>query len=102
MITVKVAEEERRIDEIDQQWINQQINARRADGQTVCVRVTIREDEVNMTLSTPTCGPKGPGGRRARPKESQLFDLWNQRGLNEATFTGSSLVAFLNQLKYAL
>jgi hypothetical protein len=102
MITVKIGEEERHIDEVDPQWINQQINARRADGQTVCVRVTIREGEVHMTLSTPTCGSKGPGGRQARPKESQLFDLWNQRGLDEATFTGGSLVAFLNQLKNTL
>jgi hypothetical protein len=99
MITVKIAEEERHLEEVDPQWINQQINARRADGQTVCVRVTIREGEVDITLSTPTCGPKGPGGRQARPKESQLFNLWNQRGLDEANFTGGSLVAFLNQLK---
>lgn len=98
MITIRIAEEERQLDSVDEQWINQQINRRRADGQAVCVRVTVHEDGLDMVLSTPNC-TGGGGGRPPRPQEKEVFDLWNQRGLNDADFTGGNLVAFLKQLK---
>ncbi len=98
MITVRIAEEERQLDAADEQWINQQINRRRADGQTVCVRVTVHKDDLDVVLSTPNCA-SGGGGRPPRPREREVLDLWNQRGLNDINFTGGSLVAFLKQLK---
>lgn len=98
MITVRIAEEERQLDAADEQWINQQINRRRADGQTVCVRVTVHKDDLDVVLSTPNCA-SGGGGRPPRPREREVLDLWNQRGLNDTNFTGGNLVAFLKQLK---
>jgi hypothetical protein len=98
VITVRIGEEERSLDDADQQWINQQINRRKDAGQAVCVRVTIRAADVDVILSTPTCA-KGVGGRQPRPKESKLFELWNKRGLDEITFTGGGLIAFLAQAK---
>lgn len=98
MITVKIGEEERSLDNADHQWINQQINSRKAAGQAVCVRVTIRTADIDVVLSTPTCA-KGVGGRQPRPKESKLFELWNKRGLDEPTFNGGGLIAFLSQAK---
>ena len=98
MITVRIAEEERQLDDADEQWINQQINWRRADGQSVCVRVTVHKDGLDMALSTPNCA-SGGGGRPPHPREMEVFDLWNQRGLNNADFTGGNLVAFLKQLR---
>jgi hypothetical protein len=104
MITIKIAEEERQLDTVDEQWINQQISRRRADGQSVCVRVTIQEGGLDMVLSTPNCGTSGGGGRPRppRPQEKEVFDLWNQRGLNDADFTSGNLVAFLKQFKRLL
>lgn len=102
MITIRIAEEERQLDALDEQWINQQINRRRADGQSVCVRVTVHEGDLDMVLSTPTCPTSGRGGRPPRPKEKEVFDLWGRRGLNDANFTSGNLVAFLRQLKRLL
>lgn len=99
MIKIRIENEERLLAEADEQWINQQINQRRAAGQPVCVRVIIKEGDVDMVLSTPTCGASGPGGRAARPRESSVFDLWDRRGLNETAFTGGNLVAFLKQIR---
>lgn len=86
----------------DESWINQQINRRRADGQVVCVRVNIQKDDLNMGLSTPTCGSMCGGGRPPNNREKRVFDLWDQRGLNDVEFTGGSLVAFLKQLSRLL
>jgi hypothetical protein len=41
MIKIKIGEYERMLVEADEQWINQQINRRRSDGQSICVIVTI-------------------------------------------------------------
>jgi hypothetical protein len=102
MIKIRIGEVEKELSGADASWINQQINQRRADGLTVCVRVIIKEGDLDMILSTPTCGASGGGGRPPRPCEKTVFDLWNQRGLNDADFTGGNLVAFLQQLKNIL
>jgi hypothetical protein len=98
MITIRINDEERDLSGADEQWINQQINRRRAAGETVCVRITIHEDNINVVLATPTCGGGGGGGRPPNPREGAVLDLWDKRGLNEASFTGGNVVAFLKQL----
>lgn len=98
MIRIRIGEAERELANADEHWITQQINRRRANGQTVCVRVTVHDGELNMELSTPTCETSGRG-RPPRPKEKKVFDLWNKLGLDEADFTGGNLVAFLKQLR---
>lgn len=98
MIRIRIGEEERDYASADEHWINQQINRWRADGQAVCVRVTVQKAGLDMVLSTPTCATGG-GGRPPRPQEKQVFELWDQRGLNDASFTGGNLIAFLRQLK---
>lgn len=98
MIKIRIADVEKELASADEQWINQQINLRRADGQTVCVIVTVHEGALDMVLATPTCGAGG-GRRLPRPEESKVFDLWKKRGLDDENFTGGNVVAFLKQLK---
>lgn len=103
MIKIKIGEAEGELGSIEESWINQQINRRRADGLSVCVRVVVQEGDLDLILATPTCGASGGGsGRLPRPREKMVFDLWNQRGLNETDFTGGNLIAFLKQLKHLL
>ena len=97
MIRVRIGDAERELSIVSESWVNQQINRRRADGQNVCVRVIIRQDQLNMTLSTPSC-QKGSGGRPPNRHEEQIFTLWEKRGLNKDQFTGGNLIAFLKQL----
>lgn len=99
MIRIRIGDQERDYDSADENWINQQINRRRADGLQVCVRVTIHVGDMDMILSTPTCGTSAGDGRRARPSEREVFDLWNRRGLDSADFSGGNLVAFMKQLR---
>lgn len=102
MITIRIGETEREIGNADESWINQQINRRRTDGLSVCVRVIVKEGDLDMILSTPTCSTSSGGARPPRLREKNVFNLWNQRGLNETNFTGGNLVAFLKQLKHIL
>jgi len=101
MVRIQIGDMERELACADESWINQQINRRRADGQNVCVRVTINKDDLNMRLSTPSCA-SGGGGRPPNNREKRVFDLWDHRGLNEVDFTGGKLVAFLKQLSRLL
>ncbi|MEA3280069.1 MAG: hypothetical protein U9Q38_05670 [Thermodesulfobacteriota bacterium] len=98
MIRVRIGDAERELSSVSENWVNQQINRLRADGHLVCVRVIIRQDQLNMTLSTQGC-PKGSGGRPPNRYEEQVFDLWGKRGLNKEQFTGGNLIAFLKQLR---
>ena len=98
MIRVRIGDAERELSSVSENWINQQLNRRGADGQSVCVIVIIHQDQLNMTLSTPNCS-KGSGGRPPNRYEEQVFNLWEKRGLNQEQFTGGNLIAFLKQLR---
>jgi len=102
MINIKIADQERQfnnIKEIEESWINQQINRRQSDNQIICVRIRLNIDSINVSLCTPTCVGGSGGGREPNEKESDIIDLWNKHGLNLSNFTGGNLVAFIKQLK---
>jgi hypothetical protein len=100
MITVRIGSDEKDMSSaIDEHWINQELNRRRRDGETVCVRVTIRDADLQMVLSTPSCGVGAGGGRAPTAAEQEIFDSWAHRGLNQPDFTGGNLIAFLKQLR---
>ncbi len=96
-IRVRIGTSERNLYSADESWINQQINCRRQDMQRVCVRVFIKDNFLNMELSTPGCDGGG-GGRPPNSQEERIFDLWNRLGLNRPEFSGGNLIAFLKQI----
>jgi len=59
MITVEIGDNQRNFTNsrhIDETWINEQINSRRTDGRTLCVRVKTDEGSLNITFVTADCG----------------------------------------------
>lgn len=96
MIKIKIGPIEKDLEDANESWINQEIGRLRKSGQPVCVRLRIQTDSLDFTLATPGCG--GGRGRRPKPSEQKIFDLWKKRGLTEPDFTGGNLVAFLKQL----
>jgi len=97
-IRVKIGSVENDIKDADPNWINEQINRRRADGALVCVQVTIIWESVDLLLSTSDC-PRFTGGTRPLSvRENEIFDLWNKLHLNDKDFSGGNLVAFLRQI----
>jgi hypothetical protein len=99
MILVQIGNEERRYDQADAQWITQQITRRRADGLIPCVRVTINASGLNLTLATPGCPSGGAGGRLPTQREKAIFELWQERGLNNSDFAPGSIISFLQQMR---
>lgn len=99
MIRVQIGGDAREFERADSQWVNEQLNRRRADGLAVCVRVTVETGGLRLVLATAACGPASGGGRPPNAREKDVVDLWARCGLNDERFTGGQLVAFLQQLK---
>ena len=99
MIKIQIGQDEKKLADVSPGWINQQINRRRADGLTVCVKVFVDEGDLNMILTTPSCRSSVGRSRAPNQREKKVFDLWEQRGLKKDSFTGGNLVAFLEQLQ---
>ncbi|MBW1741562.1 MAG: hypothetical protein JRJ42_10595 [Deltaproteobacteria bacterium] len=99
MVTIRIGISERDLRSARESWINQQINRRREDGQSVCVQVIIREGSINMMLSTPSCPGSGGGDWRPNAQEREIINLWKKLGLDKDDFHGGNLVAFLKQLR---
>jgi len=102
LIRIYIGNNERQFDDvysIDESWINQQINKRKEDKEKVCVRVYIKNELIDILLTTPACGGGRGSGRAPNPQEREIFNLWNIRGLNEEKFSGGNLIAFFKQLR---
>lgn len=104
MLNLKIGANERRFDslaDIDEQWINQQINGLRRDGHPACIRISIDENPVNLSLATAECSASGGGGggRPPNAEESRIFELWDELGLNKRDFPAGKFIAFLKQTR---
>ncbi len=58
LIKILIGNNERQFDDIynvDESWINQQINKRKEDKEKVCVRVYIKNEFIDILLTTPAC-----------------------------------------------
>lgn len=105
MIQITIGSAERQfssIRDIDEGWINQHVNRRKNDGQNVCVEISIEEPPINMHLCTPACSVGRGGCRPPNPQESKIFELWRKQGLNQMSFSGGNVVAFLKKLRNIL
>src|SRR5437763_14492133 len=100
MITVTIAGESRNYPtEATENWINDQVNRRRKDGQSVCAQVLVKTSGLDLNLTTPGCGGGGGGGRAPNSNEERVIELWRDRHLTANDFTGGNLIAFLKQLQ---
>lgn len=102
MINLKIGASERRfnnISEVDGNWINQQINGLRSDGHSTCIRISINEGPVHLSLQTIDCASSGGGGRMPNSEESKIFDLWRELRLDSKSFNGETLVVFFKRIR---
>ena len=102
MIRITIGTEHRNINslrDMEESWVNQQVNGRQHDGQAVCVQVSFELDHINFGLSTPACSRGGCLTRPLQPKEKEIIDLWDKHGLNQNGFSGGDVVAFFHQLR---
>jgi len=102
MVTIRIGNDSRRLEDADAAWITQQINNREREGLSVCVEVTIRTNTLNIRLASPACGSGGGGGRPPRPDEAEIIQLWNKLKLGSDEFSPGNLVAFAKQLSRLL
>jgi hypothetical protein len=100
MIRITIGNSERSIDEAKLSWLREQIESRRNDGTSVCVKVLIKSGPLNLLLATPCCGGS-VGGRAPSPEELKILRLWEKRGMNHDRFEIAQLAAFLNEIKHA-
>ncbi|MEP4729307.1 MAG: hypothetical protein ABJV04_19345 [Aliiglaciecola sp.] len=86
--------------DINPSWINEQIRKRQDDGVPVCVKLYIKEGDIDLVLSCGDCGAQGSGGGRApNPDEERVFALWNEFGCKEQPINPGKINAFINRIK---
>jgi len=102
MISVKIGNEERSLEDASPGWVTQQIERRRRDGIPVCVVVLIKTADLNMHLATLGCAGNAGGGRPPNANELAILEQWRRRGLNETGFAPGGVVAFLARLRHLL
>ena len=99
MIRISIGDSEREIGDANPSWIREHVELLRNQNLPVCVRITIKSGDVDMALATPGCASGACGSRPPRPKEEEIFELWEKRSLNQDDFVLGQLIAFVNQIK---
>lgn len=99
MIRVIIGDSEREFSNVSERWINEQINRRKKARLTICTRVILHEDQLNLSLTTGGCPQTATRGRAPSKYEKEIFDLWEKKGLNGTDYTGGNLISFLKQIK---
>lgn len=94
MIAPKIGNEERRNGDIKERWIAQQLRIR---NDAVCIELIIREGDVNAIFQSGACSSPTSSGSKPNRKESQLFKLWGQKGLNGEEINPGMLISILNK-----
>lgn len=90
---------ERDINNIDPNWINEQVKRRRNEGVPVCIRILIDEGNINLSLATSDY-PSSRGPRRTLTRaENEVLSLREKLHLNESNFLSGNLVALIKQLR---
>jgi len=98
-VRVIIGTSERDINNIEQNWINEQINRRRREKVPVCVNVIINHGDINLSLRTSDCPNTGGNIRNLTGAENEILDIWNKLHLSDTDFSSGNLVAFLKQIK---
>jgi hypothetical protein len=98
VISIAIGGESRTLENATEQWIAQRVNQQFKDGGGVCVKVTVRTENIWVTLTTPDC-PAFSGSRDASPQESRILALWDKHGLRKPQYTAGHVIAFLKQIE---
>ena len=97
--TVNIGGAERPLKDADPSWVQDQLGSRQKNGAGVCVRVLIRQGDINLHLASPACGGGGGGpAPELNARARQIVDLWVKHKLNSGDLNSGHLVAFLKQL----
>jgi hypothetical protein len=89
-------------DGIDEGWISRTIQGLRHDGQSVCVRVTVKGDGIDLALTAGSC-PPGQGGRQPTARERALIEAWSKCAVSsDANFPPGRLIQCLKELQRAV
>jgi len=96
---VIIGTDERDINDIEPNWIAEQIVRRKEGGVPVCVVVKIKSNGLDMSLASGGCHSGGGGGGRApNPQESEIFELWEKMHLKGSDISQGNLIAFLKKI----
>ena len=99
MITLEINNERHDLSDINSGWINEQIRKRQDDGVPVCLRIYVKQSNIDVVLSCGECSADGGGGRRANHDEEKIFSLWEKFGCKDSPLNPGKIIAFLNQIK---
>lgn len=99
MIKVRINETERELEEINYDWIHDQINNRYSMGISVCVVIKIKQGGINLSVSAGNNPAPRIAGRNPNEYEEEIFSLWRSMGVEEIPVNSARLIAFLQQVE---
>ncbi|HEY3762022.1 MAG TPA: hypothetical protein VGN23_09765 [Verrucomicrobiae bacterium] len=97
MSKIKIGTNEHGFCDVSESWIHQHVHDRQKDGQPVCAIVTLKDELVDVILSTPNCSHGHGGGRCPNEKEQEIFNLWEREHLSQPNWTSDNLIAFVKK-----
>lgn len=100
MITIDFGGNKRSTPNITTKWIQQSYHQNLDKSGSVCVRITVDYNDIDISLSSSACGSSGGGipFEQFSSDAQDIIALWHKYGLHEKRFPSGKLVSFLKDL----
>lgn len=100
MIKISINDNVRNFEDVNPNWIHEQVRGRLKEGIPVCVVVQVKKPGIDLSVSCGDCSSGSGGrGRAPNPEERRVFDLWEELGCKHSPVNPGNIVAFLNHVK---
>ncbi|WP_020405126.1 hypothetical protein [Hahella ganghwensis] len=84
--------------EIKPSWIIDQVKKRQRDEVSICLKIHVNRDNVNIVLACGDC-PSGRGGKVLNEDEKNIVKVWEKLGCSGVPINPGKIIAFINRIE---
>jgi len=98
MIKVRIDSSDKRIEDVNENMLVEQIERRRKDGIPVNIQIIFKNEDVIVALVTPGHPARGRPIVKPNPRQKKVLDFWRKCNLDKEDFRCNDLIFFLRRI----
>ena len=98
MIKIRIDASDRKLEDVTETFIVEQVKRRRKDGISVSIQIIFKDEDVIVALVTPMYPARGRPIRKPTGRQKKVLDFWRKCNLDKENFQYDDLIYFLRKI----